>query len=183
MSGRLILITGGSGSGKSAFAERLLLREAAGRAVYLATMDGRDGESLHRIARHRAMRSAHAQEAGRSFVTVEQPTGIGGAEIAPGDCVLLEDLGNLLANELWSPEGAVAVAESAVLAGIDGLLERAALLVVVSNEVFSDGYGYDEGTLGYIRALGRLHQALARRAVAVAEVVCGIPVWAKGGPL
>ena len=181
MSGRLILITGGSGSGKSAFAERLLLREATGRPVYLATMAQRDGESLRRIARHRAMRAAHGQEAGRAFATVERSTDIGGAEVEAGDFVLLEDLGNLLANEIWSPAGAGDRAEAAILAGIDALLERAALLVVVSNEIFSDGCGYDEGTLGYIRALGRLHQALVRRAGAAAEVVCGIPVWKKGG--
>ena len=183
MSGRLILITGGSGSGKSAFAERLLLRQATGRAVYLATMAQRDGESLRRIARHRAMRASHGEAAGRQFVTVERPTDIGGAEVEAGDCVLLEDLGNLLANEIWSPEGAGDGAEAAILAGTGALLERAALVVVVSNEIFSDGCAYDGETLGYIRILGRLHQALARRAEAVAEVVCGLPVWKKGGPL
>ena len=42
--GRLILIYGGSGSGKSAWAEQTLLAEASrspgGRAIYLATMEG-----------------------------------------------------------------------------------------------------------------------------------------------
>lgn len=183
MTGRLILVTGGSGSGKSAFSEQLLLRQATGRAVYLATMAQRDGESLCRIARHRAMRARHGAAAGLRFSTAEQPTNIGGVAIAKGDCILLEDLGNLLANEIWSPGGAGGGAETAILSGIDALLERAALLVVVSNEIFSDGGGYDGETLQYIRTLGRLHQALARRAEAVVEVVCGIPIWKQGGPL
>lgn len=182
MSGRLILITGGSGSGKSAFAEQLLLSQAAGRAVYLATMEGQSGEARSRIARHRAMRASHGEAVGRSFVTVERYTDIGGAEIEPGDFVLLEDLGNLLANEIWSPGGAGDGAEAAVLSGIAALLERTALLVVVSNEIFSDGCSWDGDTRRYIRALGWLHQALAQRAEAAAEVVCGIPVWKKGGP-
>ena len=52
MRGRLILVIGGSGSGKSAFAERTLLSQGEGRPVYLATMDQRDEESLRRIQRH-----------------------------------------------------------------------------------------------------------------------------------
>ena len=181
MRGRLILVTGGSGSGKSAFAERTLLSRSGGRPVYLATMAAGDGESLRRIARHREMRQRHGAAAGREFVTVERPVGIGGAAVEEGDCVLLEDRGNLLANEMWSPGGAGERAEEAILTGIGALLERADLLVVVSNEIFSDGKAWTGDMERYVRGLGRLHQALARRAEAVVEVVCGIPVYHKGG--
>ena len=37
--GELLLVYGGSGSGKSAWAERELLARARGRAVYLAAME------------------------------------------------------------------------------------------------------------------------------------------------
>ena len=181
MRGRLILVTGGSGSGKSAFAERTLLSQAEGRPVYLATMAAGDGESLRRIARHRAMRARHGAAAGKTFVTVERPVDIGGAAVEEGDCVLLEDLGNLLSNEIWSPAGAGEKAEEAILAGIGALLEQAALLVVVSNEIFSDGETWTGDMERYVRGLGRLHQALARQAETVVEVVCGIPVYHKGG--
>ena len=183
MRGRLILVTGGSGSGESAFAELTLLSPAEGRPVYLATMDQRDDESLRRIARHRDMRQRHGAAAGKSFVTVERPVDIGGAAVEPGDCVLLEDLGNLLSNEIWSPGGAGGGAEEAILAGIDALLDRAALLVVVSNEIFSDGEIWTGDMARYVRGLGRLHRALAAWAETVAEVVCGIPIYQKeGGP-
>lgn len=182
--GRLILVYGGSGSGKSAWAEQALLAEAArspgGRAIYLATMEGTSPEAAARIARHRAMRSAHGEAAGRQFLTLERTVDIGSTAILDGDFVLLEDLGNLLANEIWSPEGAgPADAVDKISAGLSSLRERAELLVIVSNQVFSDGASYDPDTLSYIRGLGTLHRRLAAQAEQVVEAVCGIPVFIK----
>ncbi len=183
----LLLITGGSGSGKSAYAERTLLSrmppEGGGRAVYLATMENTGPEAAARVARHRAMRARHGEAAGRTFVTLEQPVDLGGAAVLPGDFVLVEDLGNLLANELWSPAGAGrAGAEARILSGVRALMERAALLAVVSVDIFAGGDGYAPEILDYIRTLGRLHRTLAALAEESAEVVCGIPLAGKGLP-
>ena len=175
--GELLLVYGGSGSGKSAWAERELLARARGRAVYLATMEPGTGEAARRIQRHRAMRERHGAAAGRQFVTLERPVDIGGADVRPGDWVLLEDLGNLLANEIWSPAGVgPGGAEGRIISGIRALTDRAALLVVVSNDIFTDGGGYDRDTVAYIRTLGELHWRLAPMAERVVEVVCGIPL-------
>ena len=172
-----MLVIGGSGSGKSAYAEKFLLAQAGGRAVYLAAMENTGDEAQQRIARHRAMRAAHGAAAGRTFVTIERPVGIGGADLLPGDAVLLEDLGNLLANEIWLPEGAGWDGAAArILSGIRTLLDRSPLLVVVSGDVFADGGGYDGDTMAYIRLLGGLHCALAALAERTVEVVCGIPL-------
>ena len=68
----IILLTGGSASGKSGWAEGLaaaLHRRSGGALIYLATMAAEDGESRRRVARHRA------QRAGRGFLTVERPAG------------------------------------------------------------------------------------------------------------
>lgn len=176
MSGELILVLGGSGSGKSAWAERTLLERARGRAVYLATMENAGEEAAARIERHRAMRARHGAAAGRRFVTVERPVDIGGAPVRPGDWVLLEDLGNLLANEIWSPQGAGERAVERILEGIGSLLDRASLLVVVSGDVFGDGGGYDPETAQYIRRLGELHRALIAMGGELVEIVCGIAV-------
>ena len=183
----LLLITGGSGSGKSAYAERTLLSrmppEGGGRAVYLATMENTGPEAAARVARHRAMRARHGEAAGRTFVTLEQPVDLGGAAVLPGDFVLVEDLGNLLANELGSPAGAGrAGAEARILSGVKALMERAALLAVVSVDIFAGGDGYAPEILDYIRTLGRLHRTLAALAEESAEVVCGIPLAGKGLP-
>ena len=181
MSGRLILAYGGSGSGKSAWAERTLLAEAAGspgsRAVYLAAMETSSPEAAARIARHRAMRARHGAEAGLEFITLERTADVGGAAVLPGDFILLEDLGNLLANEIWSPAGAGPDrAGERILSGLQILLERVSLLVIVSCDVFADGGGYGPDTMAYIRTLGELHRELAPLAEQVVEVVCGIPL-------
>ena len=60
-----ILITGGSGSGKSEFAEAQILRLSREKRIYLATMKCFDEESKKRIARHRKMRAE------KQFETVE----------------------------------------------------------------------------------------------------------------
>ena len=73
--GELLLVYGGSGSGKSAWAERRLLSLAGrepGRAVYLATMSAGGEEARARIDRHRAMRARHGAEAGLEFITLER---------------------------------------------------------------------------------------------------------------
>lgn len=182
--GTLTLVYGGSGSGKSAWAEKTLLARASqvpgSRAVYLATMENFGPEAAARIARHRAMRDRHGEAAGQAFVTAERAVDIGGAEVLPGDFVLLEDLGNLLANEIWSAGGAGwDGAVERIFCGLTALLGRAGMLVVVSNDVFADGGGYDAETTAYIRGLGVLHRRLAGIAERVVEVVCGIPIFVK----
>ena len=74
-----ILITGGSGSGKSEFAEAQILRLSREKRIYLATMKCFDEESKKRIARHRKMRAE------KQFETVElnQPINLGMCESDP----------------------------------------------------------------------------------------------------
>ena len=94
----LILVSGGSASGKSEYAEGLVTAAPAGPRFYVATMEVRDGESRRRVERHRAMR------AGKGFATLECPTGLERLEVPAGSAVLLEDLSNLSANEYFSPQ-------------------------------------------------------------------------------
>ena len=53
----LTLVTGGSGSGKSAFAEDRVLSFGDARRIYIATMHPFDEESHKRIERHQKMRA------------------------------------------------------------------------------------------------------------------------------
>lgn len=174
-----ILVTGGAASGKSAHAERILCALAPQSRLYLATMEPFGAEAAARIKRHRRLR------AGKGFETVERPRGLAGLALAKRyDGALLEDLGNLLSNELFSPGGAGAArAEAEILRGIEALRAQCGALVLVTNEVFSDGLPYPEETVRYIEALGRLNTALAARADAVYESVCGILVPRKGAPM
>ena len=169
------LVIGGAASGKSEYAEGLLLARPGPR-YYLATMEPLDAPAYReRIARHRALR------AGKGFVTIERPVGLAGLRLpAPGD-VLLEDLGNLAANELYSPAGAGPDgALEAVVQGVLRLRAACRALVVVSNEVFTGGRDYAPGTEEYLRLLAKAHRALAAEADAVCEVACGLPVYYKG---
>ena len=94
---------------------------------------------------------------------------------------LLEDLGNLTANERYSPSGAGKHTAQAVLAGVEAVAAQCEHLILVSNEVFSGGADYAGDTDQYLLALARVNNALAARADNVCRVVCGIPVYYKGG--
>lgn len=197
----VVLVTGGSGSGKSAFAEEYLMRLStqAETKYYIATMQPFGEESLAKIRRHQRLR------AGKGFTTIEQSRDLTKAaqRIAKlpnqfqeeavtvnrpensvpfiRDTALLECMSNLVANEMFS--GADIVSEDVVvghiLQGIKSLSAKVDELVIVSNNVFEDGISYDATTQAYIRALGRINTGVAELADTVTEVVVGIPVPVK----
>lgn len=171
----LTLVVGGAASGKSEYAERLVLQTALPR-YYLATMQVWDAECAARVEKHRRMRTE------KQFETLECPLHLGTVRLPARGTALLEDLGNLTANELYDPTGAGEAAASAILDGLDRLAAQCEHLVVVSNEVFSGGANYAGDTDRYLKALAQVNNALAARADAVVRVVCGIPVYHKGGP-
>ena len=165
-----VLIIGGSASGKSALAERWAVSLPRPR-IYLAAMQVLDEESRLRVQRHRAMR------AGKGFETVEAPVALWNADIPSASTVLLEDLSNLLANELFSPEGG---GSEAALRGVEAVRARCENLILVTNEVFSGGADYEGETADYLAELAWLNRTLAAEADTVAEVVCGLPNVLKG---
>ena len=97
---------------------------------------------------------------------------------------LLEDLGNLAANELYRPDGSCLPPKQAaekMLAGIEAIAAQCNHLIIVSNEVFSGGADYAGETDLYLQALAMVNNAVAAKADAVCRVVCGLPVYYKGG--
>ena len=66
----ITLVTGGSGSGKSAYAESLL-SSCEGIRYYIATMQIYDAEGEKKVERHRKLR------AGKGFLTIESPMNVG----------------------------------------------------------------------------------------------------------
>lgn len=167
------LITGGSGSGKSAYAEAQILVLNGERRIYIATMYPYDEESHRRIARHREMRAK------KNFATVECYRDLEKAEVPKGADVLLECMSNLTANEMFWPDGAGKDTEERILRGVEYLRRTARNLIIVSNEIFSDGIEYDSGTVEYQRTLGKINCRLAELADCVTEVVYGIPLEVK----
>ena len=91
--------------------------------------------------------------------------------------MLIEDLPNLAANELFSPEGGGA---DAVLSGVDRICNIVSSVTIVTGDIFSDSAEYDVGTREYMEMLADLHMRIAAKADNVVEVVCGIPCAVKG---
>lgn len=170
------LVIGGAASGKSQYAEGLVLRSPHRPRIYIATMEPFDAEGRARVEKHRRMR------ADKEFQTVERYTDLSSVRLGSRGAVLLECVGNLAANELYSPAGAgsVAGAVSAIVDGVDALLEQCGDLVVVSNDVFIGGADYAGGTGDYLRLMANAGRELAKRADRVCEVVCGLPQYYKG---
>ncbi|MDO4796746.1 MAG: bifunctional adenosylcobinamide kinase/adenosylcobinamide-phosphate guanylyltransferase [Coriobacteriales bacterium] len=172
------LVVGGSGSGKSQFAEDLACTLGPKR-TYVATMAPGSAEAQARIQRHRT------QRAGRGFVTHECLGTIAGHLVAGAhdDVVLLDDMGNLVANALFGPDGRMGDPAQVVCR-----LERelASLctchrhVVVVGDQAGSDGIAPSDQTAAWLHACGTLCCGMAARADVVAEVVCGVPHVLKG---
>lgn len=165
----IVLVTGGSGCGKSTWAEKLIASLPKEKRVYIATMQVYDEESVRRVARHRA------QRADKGFRTIECEKDLASADVEDGSVVLLEDLVNLMANEMFDG-GDV----SRIQPALQGLAQRCRHLVMVTNDVFSDGVSYDASTQEYLRQLAEINQQAAALADCVVEVVYSIPVCVKG---
>ena len=161
---------GAAASGKSEYAEDIVM-SLPGEKIYIATMEPFGAEAEERIARHRALR------AGKGFSTVERSRDLTGLTPEADWNVLIEDLPNLAANELFSPEGGGA---AAVLSGVDRICKTASSVTIVTGDLFSDGGTYDVGTREYMEMLADLHMKIAEKADNVVEVVCGIPCAVKG---
>lgn len=170
----MTLVIGGAASGKSEFAEGLVLDAGNLPRYYIATMQPFDGECRARIRRHREMRAKKQFTTVECFVNLEQVT------LPQKGVVLLECMSNLAANELYSPDGAGDAAVESIQRGIRRLKSQCQELVIVSNEVFSGGSNYEGDTLRYLRVLAEVNRMLAKEADTVYEVVCGVPVCHKG---
>lgn len=172
----MILLTGGSGCGKSTYAESLCLKFPLPR-YYVATMRPYGEESLKKIARHREMRAK------KGFETIERQTDVGGIVLPERGTALLECMCNLSANEMFDEAGNECDPYEKIMDGVAHLAMQAENLIVVTNDVGADGEDYDESTQRYIRLLGKLNAALAMQADHVYELVCGIPIVRKGALL
>ena len=175
----MTLIIGGSGSGKSAYAEDLIIKRSKGKGkYYIATMKNQDQECEKKVRRHQSLRE------GKGFITIEQEVNIEEVlkKVNIGKkTALLECISNLTANEMFIGNAMVPkeVVIERVIKGIEVLKQEFTQLVVVSNNVFEDGCRYDETTMDYLDAIGKINACLATMAEEVIEVVVGIPIFIK----
>lgn len=163
----ILLVTGGSRSGKSRVAlERALLYD---RRVFIATAEAFDEEMRARIERHRA-------ERGETFRTVEEPRCLAEALLAVQDAdVILVDcltvwLGNLM------HYGGV---EEEIPRFLDALRKVTTDVIIVTNEVGMGIIPHEAMTREYRDRAGFLNQDVAALADEVVLTVSGIPMTIK----
>jgi adenosylcobinamide kinase/adenosylcobinamide-phosphate guanylyltransferase len=164
------MVFGGARSGKSRYAERLVL--ASGLApVYVATAQALDDEMAARLAAHRARRGA-------TWRTIEEPldlTGVIERECGRDRTVLVDCLTLWLTNLM--------VAERPVRAEMDRFLAALArlpgALVLVSNEVGLGVIPTDAMARAFIDHAGWLHQRIAEQADVVVLMAAGLPLHLK----
>lgn len=170
------LITGGSGSGKSAYAEQSLIEDSEKKEknyLYIAAMQPFGEETMRKIERHRRLRE------GKGFRTIERYTDLKTLTLPENSGVLLECISNLTANEWYREDGmqnGFSETKKNIIEGICHIAEQTKHLVIVTNEVCSDVWDYSDETKVYIRLIGEVNQELAQMADKVTEVVYGIPL-------
>ncbi|MGN0405108.1 MAG: bifunctional adenosylcobinamide kinase/adenosylcobinamide-phosphate guanylyltransferase [Bariatricus sp.] len=179
------LVTGGSGSGKSEYAEQLITefgeKEPWRKRYYLATMMPYGAETKQKIERHQRLRD------GKGFCTIECYMDVKNQLAALFDeekeenkpLVLLECMSNLTANELYEEKGAGENTAEIIMEGIRFLVDHSCLLVVVTNEVFAESVPDSPEMTVYKEVLGTINCRMAGMAELVTEVVYGIPVEVK----
>lgn len=171
----LVFVIGGSGSGKSEYAEGRVLAAGDMPRYYVATMEPFGPEAKKRIGRHRVLR------AGKGFLTVECACRLESLQLPAGGAVLIEDLSNLIANEIWSARGRGFSRHLAgeVCDGVLRLLAEQELVVIVGNDIHRDIGELTAETKQFVEILAEVQALLAGRADEVTEVVCGIALKVK----
>lgn len=167
---RRTLVLGGVRSGKSAFAETLVLASGL-EPVYVATAQALDAEMIDRIQAHRARR-------GGRWTTIEEPLAL--AElldevVLPERAVLVDCLTLWLTNLM--------MADRSVPQACDRLVATLARLrgpvVLVSNEVGMGIVPMNALSRAFADHAGRLHQRIAAEAERVVLMAAGLPLDLK----
>jgi adenosylcobinamide kinase/adenosylcobinamide-phosphate guanylyltransferase len=132
-----------------------------------------DEECNKKILRHKNMRKE------KNFQTIECYTGLKNLNLPQDSTVLLDCLSNLAANERYQEDGAKESLVQEIADGIIKIKSTTSNLVVVTNEIFSDGIEYDKDTMQYLEYLGKLNCILGKIADEVIEVYFSIPIYHK----
>jgi adenosylcobinamide kinase/adenosylcobinamide-phosphate guanylyltransferase len=173
----LILVLGGTRSGKSRFG-LAAARDLAGtgRAWFLATAWPGDPEMDDRVARHRRERPA-------DWPTIEV-----GADLAaaidgtePGEPLLIDGLTLWLSAILGDePVALDPLLDGPVAAALEAIVRRPGPVIVVSDDVGGGIVPMHAGARAYRDLVGMVHQRIAAEADEVHLLVAGLPLRLKG---
>lgn len=168
---RIILITGGSRSGKSSYAEQLAL-SLSGTPVYLATARIWDEEFRERVRRHQERR-------GPQWTNIEEEKYLSRHDVS-GRVVVVDCLTLWSTNFFFDLESGVDRALDALKAEFDRFTDQDATFLFVTNEIGMGGTSDNALQRRFTDLQGWMNQHVAARADEVILMVSGIPVKIKG---
>ena len=173
MSDRLVLVLGGTRSGKSRFGLSRA-RELAGSTpvAYLATAWPGDPELDRRIEGHRRERPA-------SWPTVDVGPDLAAAilSVDPSLSILLDGLTLWVSTVAGDGEPDIdAILEGPVARALEAIRDRAGPVIVVSDEIGLGMVPMDAGARSFRDLLGITHQRVAAQAHEVYFMVAGLPM-------
>jgi len=167
---KLTLVIGGAASGKSVFAENLVMSYAHLRS-YIATAEAFDNEMAAKVAKHKAQR-------GGEWDTYEKPNApwdaldkIDSTHVVLLDCVTLWLSNILLGNQ------DLCIAKDKLLTGLQNFNGS---IVIVTNEVGQGIVPDNKLAREFRQHQGEVNQELAAIADLVVLVTAGLPLALKG---
>lgn len=167
---KIILITGGQRSGKSAFSEKLALMHSSA-PVYMATARVADDEFRERVRLHRERR-------GPGWTTIEEETELGRHDLS-GRVVLVDCVTMWATNMFFSCGEDVTASLARLKEEFDRLTSRDAVFIFVSNEIGSGGIAANPMQRRFTDLQGWFNQYIASAADEVYLTVSGIPLKIK----
>ena len=166
---RIILITGGQRSGKSAKAEELAL-SLSGEPVYLATAHIWDEEFRERVRRHQ-------QRRGPQWTNIEEERWLSRHDVT-GRVVVIDCVTLWLTNFFTETSDVQQTLETAKKE-FDRFTSQDATFIFVTNEIGSGGVSTNALQRQFTDLQGWMNQYVAQHADEVILMVSGIPVKIK----
>ena len=167
---RVILITGGSRSGKSSYAEQLAL-SLSDAPVYLATARIWDEEFRERVRRHQERR-------GPQWTNIEEEKQLSLHDLS-GRVVVIDCLTLWATNFFFDLDSDVDAALDALKAEFDRFTNQDATFLFVTNEIGMGGVSDNAVQRHFTDLQGWMNQYVASHADEVILMVSGIPVKIK----
>lgn len=167
---RVILITGGSRSGKSSYAEQLAL-SLSDAPVYLATARIWDDEFRERVRRHKERR-------GPQWTNLEEEKYLSLHDLA-GRVVVIDCMTLWATNFFFDLDSDVDAALAALKAEFDRFTNQDATFIFVTNEIGMGGVSDNAVQRHFTDLQGWMNQYVASHADEVILMVSGIPVKIK----
>lgn len=166
----MILITGGARSGKSRYAQELALRHSD-RPVYVATARVWDDEFRQRIR-------IHQQDRDERWRSMEEERHLSRLPLE-GEVVVIDCVTLWITNFFSDTRADVNACLEACRREIDGLANKEALLIIISNELGMGMHPDTEAGRKFTDLQGWINQYIAGLADEVIFMVSGIPLTIK----